>query len=55
MRSDSANSLDPAVARETLVARLLRRATFEEPRVVSFDIDSLAPKASMAFAGNTYA
>jgi hypothetical protein len=35
------------------VARLLRQAPFEEPRVVSFDMDFLAPKAPMAFAGQT--
>ena len=35
------------------VARLLRQAPFEEPRVVSFDIDFLAPKGQMAYAGNT--
>ena len=34
------------------VARLLRQAPFEEPRVVSFDIDFLAPKGPMAYAGN---
>jgi hypothetical protein len=34
------------------VARLLRRAPFEEPRVVSFDIDFLSPKGPIAYAGN---
>ena len=34
-----------------VVARLLRQAPYEEPRVVSFDMDFLAPKAPMAFAG----
>ncbi len=34
------------------VARLLRQAPFEEPRVVSFDIDFLAPKGPIAYAGN---
>ena len=35
------------------VARLLRQAPFEEPRIVSFDIDFLAPKGPIAYAGNT--
>lgn len=35
------------------VARLLRQAPFEEPRVVSFDMDFLAPKGPIAYAGNT--
>ena len=34
------------------VARLLRQAPFEEPRVVSFDIDFLGPNGPLAFAGN---
>ena len=34
------------------VARLLRQAPFEEPRVVSFDIDFLGPKGPIAYAGN---
>jgi hypothetical protein len=34
------------------VARLLRQAPFEEPRIVSFDIDFLAPKGPIAYAGN---
>lgn len=35
------------------VSRLLRQAPYEEPRVVSFDMDFLTPKAPMAYAGNT--
>lgn len=35
------------------VSRLLRKAPFEEPRVVSFNIDFLAPKGPIAYAGNT--
>jgi hypothetical protein len=35
------------------VARLLRQTPFEEPRVVSFNIDFLAPKGPIAYAGNT--
>ena len=35
------------------VLRLLRKAPFEEPRVVSFNIDFLAPKGPIAYAGNT--
>jgi len=34
------------------VARLLRQAPFEEPRIVSFDMDFLAPKGPIAYAGN---
>ena len=34
------------------VSRLLRQAPFEEPRVVSFDMDFLAPKGPIAYAGN---
>lgn len=44
--------VDGSVHNAQAVARLLRQAPFEEPRVVSFDIDFLAPKAPIAYAGN---
>jgi hypothetical protein len=45
-------SVSGSLSRSAAVARLLRQAPFEEPRVVSFDIDFLAPKSPMAYAGN---
>lgn len=41
-----------SLSKSAAVARLLRQAPFEEPRVVSFDIDFLAPKGPVAYAGN---
>jgi hypothetical protein len=41
-----------SLSNSATVARLLRQAPFEEPRVVSFDIDFLAPKGPIAYAGN---
>ncbi len=41
-----------SLSNSATVARLLRQAPFEEPRVVSFDIDFLAPKDLIAYAGN---
>jgi hypothetical protein len=47
------NSVADNAAQSALaVSRLLRKAPFEEPRVVSFSIDFLAPKAPIAYAGN---
>ncbi len=45
-------AVDDSVHNAQAVARLLRQAPFEEPRVVSFDIDFLAPKGPIAYAGN---
>ena len=44
--------MDGSAHNAQAVARLLRRAPFEEPRVVSFDMDFLALKEPMAYAGN---
>lgn len=37
---------------EQVVSRLLRQAPYEEPRVVSFDMDFLTVKSPIAYAGN---
>jgi hypothetical protein len=37
---------------EQAVSRLLRQAPYEEPRVVSFDMDFLTVKSPIAYAGN---
>ena len=50
--SENTAVVDAAQKAQT-VARLLRKAPFEEPRIVSFDIDFLAPKGAIAYAGNT--
>ena len=45
-------AVDGSTHNAQAVVRLLRQAPYEEPRVVSFDIDFLAPKGPIAYAGN---
>ena len=52
--NENKTTSESSLAKDGMVANLLKKASSEEPRVVSFDLESFLPETVLAYAGNTY-